>query len=889
LIGQSLAHYEILDKIGQGGMGEVYRARDNRLGRFVAVKLLTRDSCSNPAFIERFAREAKAASSLNHPGICTIHDIGEHEGRPFIVMEYLEGSTLADELSAGPLPTEKMLDLALQIVDALAAAHAAGILHRDIKPANICVIEDGRTKLLDFGLATLPQRQVDPEAPTMKVAEPLTLPGMEFGTLGYMSPEQALGETLDDRSDLFSLGVVLYEMATGFPPFSGSTPAAIYDAILNRPADPPSLHVDQLPTALDDVILMLLNKDRAARYRSASALHDDLARIRSDPLSTPNVSHAALDQAREAARRHDWPQAFRLYQKLDQETDLAAEDLHRFQNVAFWAGQIELCVRVCERAHARFVEEGEPIRAGLMAAMIAEFNIEKGANSVGNGWLQRARGLLDDAPDSVECGHLRRLETRRALESGDLDTAERMNAKTRSIAQLTRNPALQTLAVVDEGQLLVHRGRVADGLAKLDEAMAIAVGSNVDQITMSRIYCIMIATCGLVGDYRRAMEWNDQAVQWCQPHRDSMFPGICCVHRAEILCANGEWEEAERQARKATGDLQGYNVEVVRSALYELGEIHLRRGDLDDAEDAFRRAHERGHNAMPGLSQLRLWQGKPVAAAAALTRTLAEARQPIQRLRLLPTSVEAALVTSDVDAAETQAEELQGLLSEYDAPVFTGAARHALGSVRLAQHRYAEASSLLRQALTCWHEAEMPYEAARTRLVLARAYRDCGEPEAAELEIETARSTFARLGAKLDLAVVGEWAGEDRLSRLMVVTSTAGLTGQSALLERRVPGQFAPDDEFVDRLGALVGDHALEVQHVSDRAELDADAACAQHVAGVASHIQRHPGVVPLRHRHLAGMRGASVLEAAQLQRQQLGGRDLPAHVRQSTLDGLGV
>jgi eukaryotic-like serine/threonine-protein kinase len=300
MIGTTVSHYRILEKLGGGGMGVVYAAEDTKLGRRVALKFLPEELGKNPMALERFRREARAASSLNHPNICTIHDIQEYEGQVFLVMEFLDGETLRERITAKPLSLDSLLDLGTQIADALAAAHQKGIVHRDIKPANVFITNLGTVKLLDFGLAKISANETSPAGPpgttySGTTEDALTTPGVAMGTVAYMSPEQARGEEIDARTDLFSFGAVLYEMALGRMAFPGTTTAVVFHAILELTPPTPSSVRSGIPPRFDEIVSKALEKDRGLRYQSAAEIGADLKRLNRDTNSKDSIKTSKMN------------------------------------------------------------------------------------------------------------------------------------------------------------------------------------------------------------------------------------------------------------------------------------------------------------------------------------------------------------------------------------------------------------------------------------------------------------------------------------------------------------------------------------------------------------------------------------------------------------------
>jgi tetratricopeptide (TPR) repeat protein/predicted Ser/Thr protein kinase len=745
MIGKTVSHYKILEELGCGGMGVVYKAHDQKLDRTVALKFLPHFMSHSDTQRKRFLREAQAASALDHPNICTIYDIDETtDGQTFIVMHFCGGRPLEEVIAGDELPIDRVVDIAIKVASGLSSAHGRGIVHRDIKPANIIISDDCGVKIIDFGLAKL----------TGKTA--ITRDGSAVGTVAYMSPEQVQGGEVDHRADIWSLGAVLYEMVSGMKPYSGDHEAAVIYQILNEEPVPVMSIRKETPEALAKIIHNALARNPADRFASMEEMATALESIGSQAAAATRPDGkacSALANAREALDRQTWAEAFAAFEEADSQTELTADDLDRWATTAFWMNRIDVAISARERSHAKYVKADQPAQAARTAIELAQDNYQKGSRTVCNGWLARAEKLLKNAPDAVENGYMARFKAKVAIEADqDFDTALDHAAKALEIAEIHGDADLLTLATQDRGRVFVLKNQVKEGMALLDEAMAMAISGELSSIVVGMTYCNMISMCEKIADYRRAGEWSDEAVRWCKPHSESAFPGICCVHRAEVMNVRGDWITAESEAERAVNMSEGYSAAIAAEAHYVIGEIKLRQGKLQEAEASFQEAHRQGRQPVPGMALLWLAQGKLDAARSLIDRALSGSGVDLDRIRKLPAGVEIALAVGDMETARSRADELVSLADHLASGVFTAHADHAVGSVALAEGDFEEALRSLGAARKSWQTVNMPYDEARTRIRMATAYWKEGETALAELEVMAARKAFESLGATVDLA-----------------------------------------------------------------------------------------------------------------------------------------
>ena len=465
-----------------------------------------------------------------------------------------------------------------------------------------------------------------------------------------------------------------------------------------------------------------------------------------------------LEQARAAAASGAWPQAYALLSEVDGAELTDPDELEMLGEVAWWTGRAEESTDARTRAFAARLERGEEPRAAVLALMVAR-ELEHRHSPLAGAWLARAERLLADKTDTVECGFLFRSRARVAMKRGDYPGALSDAEETIRIGTLHGERNLMALGLHDKGTILVHKGQVDEGLALLDEATVAAVSGELEPYPTAVIYCGMIAACRDLGEFGRAGDWTEAAKRWCERQSISGFPGLCRVNRAEVMRLRGSWPEAEEEIHRAVGELNDFAPDIAGLAFYELGELQLRMGDLEAAEQAFRDAHALGTEPHPGLALLRLARGEVEAARRGMRRVLEEVNDRLRRSRLLPAQVEVALAAGEKEEARVAAEELAEIAETFSSDAMSGWAAVAAGALALAEEDFDTALRELRSGVRISNELDAPYDAGRARMLLAEAYRLDGDVDSAELELRTAQATFERLGAALDARRAGQALG----------------------------------------------------------------------------------------------------------------------------------
>jgi ATP/maltotriose-dependent transcriptional regulator MalT len=474
------------------------------------------------------------------------------------------------------------------------------------------------------------------------------------------------------------------------------------------------------------------------------------------------IGTSDLEAAREALGRHDWAAAHALAvagaadleRAEGRSTDhdvLLGDWLDALAEAAWWLGRLDECIAARERAHACYDRGGATLPAGRCAVALFHHWGFKGKQAIASGWLGRARRALQAQPESPEYGYLLLYEAEVAHGAGDLTGSTAFVEEALELGRRLRVPDLESQALQALGRLLIDAGRPAEGLARLDEAMLFAIEGRLSPFVTGRVYCSLVSACHELGDIRRANEWIEAVASWAETHPFTVFPGLCRLHRADLMQWRGDWQAAEVEARRACSELDDMYVANAAAAHAGVGEICRRRGDLDAAEEAFARAEALDARPAAGLALLRLAQGRVEAASAVISAAIEETTwNRLARGWLLPVEVQVAVALGDVDRARRAAAELTETARLFESPVLGAAAASAMGRVELAAGD-ARAGASLRVAVRRWVELDAPYEVATTRVLLARACRAAGDEEGAEASLAAAASVFARLGAALDM------------------------------------------------------------------------------------------------------------------------------------------
>jgi DNA-binding NarL/FixJ family response regulator len=457
-----------------------------------------------------------------------------------------------------------------------------------------------------------------------------------------------------------------------------------------------------------------------------------------------------LEHARAALARWAWAEAFDLARAAAPRAGRdEADRLDIIAETSWWLGRLDDCIDAREKAYEQYESLGDRVPAGQCAVWLWEHNMIKARSAIAGAWLRRARRALEEEPETVAYGNLVLREAEVAHGGGELERAEALGRV--ALGRQLPSVDLEAEALQTVGRVLIDGGRLADGLGHLDEAMLSAVEGRLSPFSTGKVHCSMISACEQLGDLRRAAEWTDATLRWAEHHPLAMWPGICRVHHAALLQQRGDWPAAEREARRACDELEGFHVGTVAAGYVEIGEIRRRLGDLDSAEEAFAKAEELCGQQSAGLALVRLAQHRIDAAQGIITRMLGEQTwNRLARGKLLPAHIQIAVAAGDLDTAAEAANELEEIAAASHGPALSAAALTARGRLQLAQGDAPAARATLHQALHHWVQLEVPYEVATVRLLLGQACRICGDEDGARSSLAQAAEIFDRLGAALD-------------------------------------------------------------------------------------------------------------------------------------------
>ncbi len=489
----------------------------------------------------------------------------------------------------------------------------------------------------------------------------------------------------------------------------------------------------------------------------------------------------ALVEARAAATRQAWRAAYGAFGAVD-DPDLTSSDLEKYGEAAWWSGKLDEAIALRERAYAGYTAERDQRGAARMALTLSWDHDGRGAFAVARGWLANAERLLDGLPESPEHAWLLLQRAMAAMfAEGDLEKAVEYFDDVYALGKRVADRDVQMLALSGKGRAFIKGGRIDEGLALLDEATASAMCGDLRAHSAGLVYCITISSCQDLGDFRRAAEWTEAANRFCDKLDVSGFPGACRIHRAEALRLRGDWSAAEAQAVAACEELHDFDRSITASGHYEIGEIRRRRGDFEGAEEAYRVSSEMGREPQPGLSLLRLAEGKVDAAVAGISRSLQDAHDPLHRLRRLPAQVEIAIAAGNVKTARAAADEAEQIVDSYKignkrAAAFDATVHVARGQILLAEKDWSSALAALQRGRDGWQAVGAPYESARARMLLGTAYTRAGDEHAATEELEGALATFERLGARPEEARVKELLGKVETRRTFLFTDIVDST-----------------------------------------------------------------------------------------------------------------